>query len=1252
MKKSILSKLLIVTFLVMILVAAFVACNIEQSIHKISFKTLNEKGELVHYSGTKSNGNEIIKFPVNDPKLPGKVFEGWYLDQFYNVEVKEYSYLNKEITEDLVFYAHFIDASLVEDNYVVTFNTLGGADIANKTLKFREKLEEIVPQKAGSEFLGWYLDSTYTIPWNMQYDRVKSNITLFAKWQEIEYSITFDCKNATFSEPIQATYSETKPIRLPAKESVSRPGFIFIDFYEDQTLETIFDVNKTRFGNITIYMKWQAIDYKLNYNIPDGVSFNTSGDEPTTYNLDVGIETINEPTKDGYDFVGWRLNDQNGILLTLQNLPVPQNLEEGITVYPYMKEKEYTITLNLDGGKLVGLPNTTQIKYKHFASEINIPDAQKLGYTFSKWTYLNGEDFNSLYIKREDFSVNANYTINNYSISYNLKYDNAINPNTVSSYTILTYSSITLESATCDGYEFGGWYIDSSCTTKYDKTQFYARDLVLYAGWYSTALLQPNTYDIYPTARTLVVSSSVTNNIAMNFTDGKMLQNVSLNSDEYAIQNNEQTSLLVIKKDVLSNIKEGDKFSFRVTFDNGQVENYYISKTSEVAPIITVNDYDKASTSAFEISFENVINSENIYSVVIDEQKTPYTFNSNKIIIDSALIKKLKPGTHTIQVLTINGISYASFTITSTSYCPYNLSIPIDETYVEEEPKIMVKWDCDAPENATYSVTIMSQVYKQEDYPDLFNGKSFNATGILKFKDQTCKVSAHVNGEEYSATVKMPVSMYRDSSSNTIYEKFNDIFGYKYTFAGERKNAYLTSFEDIYDLIMYAILYPSTFEYKELALNNGDTAWYYCSYFYFDFDISSQDKIDTSTFDTAKDGDIALSNINFVAWLMDYITNYLGEGCDYSMAYGRSESFGFNTTQVYLLGFNFPEVTVDGVNYGPLGKDKPKINRTHSNNPGYSQITTSVEHSSKTGYSQSLLPREVQNKGTASVKSSIEMYLAFEKGYNVVIDPTCENYTALNSMLNKIKNILKQIVDENMNDFEKAIAIYEYLETHIIYDYTIANSSYSNRQLTLFSSFYMEGVFAEEIGLAVCNGIAAAYSTMLNLMNIKAYKIGGLYIDSEDKSVGHAWVVMQIGGLWYLADPTWSNLLNKTDGAEMTSYDYLFIPYTTSYNQGRKVTNVSYYDYGYENDIYIDVYRMLKFEYEGVEYDFVIESSEEMNKLALYMIQEYGAGLQSGNRISCYIKNPHRYSNTINFAGYSFKSNSFNPTGYVILEKQ
>ena len=82
---------------------------------------------------------------------------------------------------------------------------------------------------------------------------------------------------------------------------------------------------------------------------------------------------LNDPIKNGYEFVGWV---KNGVILSENYIELDSNM----TVTAKYEIINYNITYNLDGGKLDNLVYTYTIE-----DEINLGIPTKLGYDFTGW---------------------------------------------------------------------------------------------------------------------------------------------------------------------------------------------------------------------------------------------------------------------------------------------------------------------------------------------------------------------------------------------------------------------------------------------------------------------------------------------------------------------------------------------------------------------------------------------------------------------------------------------------------------------------------------------------------------------------------------------------------------------------------------------------------------------------------------------------------------------------------------------------
>ncbi|MWC30809.1 S-layer homology domain-containing protein [Paenibacillus sp. MMS18-CY102] len=116
------------------------------------------------------------------------------------------------------------------------------------------------------------------------------------------------------------------------------------------------------------------------------------------------------------------------------------------------------------------------------------------------------------------------------------------------------------------------------------------------------------------------------------------------------------------------------------------------------------------------------------------------------------------------------------------------------------------------------------------------------------------------------------------------------------------------------------------------------------------------------------------------------------------------------------------------------------------------------------------------------------------------------------------------IIKPGMTDFEKELAIHDYLVLHTAYDYdnylkdTVPTDSYS-----AYGSLFR--------GTAVCQGYAYAAHIMLELEGIDSQIVTG-----TANGVGHAWNKVKIDGEYYNLDVTWDDPVPDKQGRLVYSY--------------------------------------------------------------------------------------------------------------------
>ncbi len=138
-------------------------------------------------------------------------------------------------------------------------------------------------------------------------------------------------------------------------------------------------------------------------------------------------------------------------------------LDSNVTLTAQWTAINYTITYNKNGGTLAGIHNGDYT----IEQTITLPNAThmtKAGYTFEGWYTTETLDAGTKVTKIQTGSTGnkvfwANWTINGYSINYNL--DGGTNPDDAPTSYRITDTPVTLPTPTKTGYTFGGWYFNS-----------------------------------------------------------------------------------------------------------------------------------------------------------------------------------------------------------------------------------------------------------------------------------------------------------------------------------------------------------------------------------------------------------------------------------------------------------------------------------------------------------------------------------------------------------------------------------------------------------------------------------------------------------------------------------------------------------------------------------------------------------------------------------------------------------------------
>lgn len=236
-------------------------------------------------------------------------------------------------------------------------------------------------------------------------------------------------------------------------------------------------------------------------------------------------------------------------------------------------------------------------------------------------------------------------------------------------------------------------------------------------------------------------------------------------------------------------------------------------------------------------------------------------------------------------------------------------------------------------------------------------------------------------------------------------------------------------------------------------------------------------------------------------------------------------------------------------------------------------------------------------KETMSVSTSNMLYKAVAWGYKpVFMGSQADN---LKQIYDNAKDALSYIVSDEMSEYEKVHAIYDYIIYNVRYDHDCANAEdkYVSGNLSLnekmkYYGYYLEGIFLNKFYKkdmhAVCDGKSKAFVLMCGIEGITAVRISGEASSDGKNFGGHAWnkVLLDLNGTgdkeWYFVDTTWGDV--GDDSKEFLSHAYFLLS-----DDEVKNTHVEKTGHGYPKaEGKFDYYAHETYTSSGTEYNYVI----------------------------------------------------------------
>ena len=321
----------------------------------------------------------------------------------------------------------------------------------------------------GYSFVGWSTTEGGSVKYadEAKFTMGSYSQTLYAVWDVVNYSITYDTNGGSISGQKTSYNVNTKKFTLPTP---TKSGYSFVGWSGtdvDGIIETV-AINKGSVGDRSYTANWQANDYTLSLNF-DGADASVS-----TINIkyDSTVE-FPTPSRVGYAFAGWyygntQITNSDGEMLGAWNIASNcavkakwvANTNTAYTVNHYF-EKADSNDYDLESETLYGTTLasvTPDVKpYSNFVS----PDKQTV--TISA-----------------DGSLVVNYFYKR--VTYKLTYMTN-GGDAIATQTFKYEQTVNVSSPQRSGYTFVGWFANSELTIPFSSTATLSDNTTIYACW-------------------------------------------------------------------------------------------------------------------------------------------------------------------------------------------------------------------------------------------------------------------------------------------------------------------------------------------------------------------------------------------------------------------------------------------------------------------------------------------------------------------------------------------------------------------------------------------------------------------------------------------------------------------------------------------------------------------------------------------------------------------------------------------------
>ena len=159
--------------------------------------------------------------------------------------------------------------------YTVSYDEVGGVEIADTTVVNGQTFAKPAdPQKTGHEFLGWYADSEYKVPYSFE-QIVTGDVTLYAQWAALnpameEYTVDFDLGYETDKlADVKTIAGKIYNVPTPTRTGYKFCGWWVSAYENGEKLTYKYDADTVFKANTTLFALWETENLGSKLSAPE-----------------------------------------------------------------------------------------------------------------------------------------------------------------------------------------------------------------------------------------------------------------------------------------------------------------------------------------------------------------------------------------------------------------------------------------------------------------------------------------------------------------------------------------------------------------------------------------------------------------------------------------------------------------------------------------------------------------------------------------------------------------------------------------------------------------------------------------------------------------------------------------------------------------------------------------------------------------------------------------------------------------------